>query len=56
MPGEVTPSKYVDQRRPALLAEEIVDDLLILLSQRPIASNEMEGQIWDTNYRNYNLA
>lgn len=46
--GEVTPPKHVDQGRPTILAEEVVDDLLLFLSQRPTAYlDEMKWFIWD---------
>lgn len=46
--GEVTPPKHVDQGRPLVLAEDIVDDLLFFLSQRPTAYlDEMKWFIWD---------
>lgn len=45
---EVRQTKYIDQGRPALLAKEIVDDLLFLLSQRSTAHlDEMKWFIYD---------
>lgn len=46
--GEVTPPKHVDQGRSAILARDVVDDLLFFLSQRPNAYlDEMRWFIWD---------
>lgn len=60
--GEVTPPKNVDQGRPAILSDEVVDDLLLFLSQRPTDYlDKMNWVIWDefeieVSEASYNLA
>lgn len=46
--GEVIPQKHVEQGRPLVLAQDMVDDLLFFLTQRPTAYlDEMKWFIWD---------
>lgn len=40
--------RHVDQGRPPVLAQDVVDDLLFFLSERPTAYlDEMKWFIWD---------